>query len=73
MTKVVKEHIGLHYLLIEKQLYTLILLDSFFLYSSRSIEKNKDKSITHSIFRIQGNESIICEFHYFALIEYDCR
>ena len=30
----------------------------------------KDKSITHNIFRIQDNESIMCGFYCIALIEY---
>ena len=29
-----------------------------------------DKSITHNIFRIQDNESIICAFYCIAFIEY---
>ena len=30
----------------------------------------KDKSITHSIFGIQDNKSIICQFYCIAFIEY---
>ena len=30
----------------------------------------KDKSITHSIFGIQDNKSIICHFYCIAFIEY---
>ena len=30
----------------------------------------RDKSITHNIFRIQDNESIMCEFYCIAFIEY---
>ena len=30
----------------------------------------KDKSITHNIFRIQDNESIMCGFYCIAFIEY---
>ena len=31
---------------------------------------NKDKSITHSIFRIPNDDSILCGFYCMALIEY---
>ena len=34
------------------------------------LNKTKDKSITHNIFRIQDNESIICGFYFIAFIEY---
>ena len=34
------------------------------------LNKIKDKSITHNIFRIQDNESIICEFYCIAFIRY---
>ena len=34
------------------------------------LNKIKDKSITHNIFRIQDNDSIMCVFYYIALIEY---
>ena len=40
------------------------------IYSSRNIEKIKHKSITHNIFRIQDNESIMCGFYDIAFIEY---
>ena len=30
----------------------------------------KDKSITHNIFKIQDNDSIMCGFYYIAFIEY---
>ena len=30
----------------------------------------KDKSITHNIFRIQDNESIMCGFYCIAFVEY---
>ena len=32
--------------------------------------KIKDKSITHNIFRVQDDESIMCGFHCIALKEY---
>ena len=34
------------------------------------LHKIKDKSITHNIFRIQDNESIMCGFYCTAFIEY---
>ena len=34
------------------------------------LNKIKDKSITHNIFRIQDNESVMCGFYYIAFIEY---
>ena len=34
------------------------------------LKKIKDKSITHNIFRIQGNESIMCGFYCIVFIEY---
>ena len=34
------------------------------------LNKIKDKSIFHNIFRIQDNESIICGFYCTAFIEY---
>ena len=34
------------------------------------LSKIKDKSITHSIFRIKDNESIMCEFYCIPFIEY---
>ena len=66
MIKIVKEPIGFHYLLIEIQLYTLILLELNIFHKN----KIRDKSITHNIFRIQDNESIMCGFYYIVFIEY---
>ena len=40
------------------------------IYSSRSINKIKDKSITHNIFRILFDESVMCGFYCMAFIEY---
>ena len=62
MTKIVKEHIGFHYLLIEIQLYTLILLEV--------LNKIRHKSITHNIFRIQDNESTMSGFYCIIFIKY---
>ena len=53
--KIIKEHIGFHYLLTKLELYTFILWG---------------KSITDNRYRIQDNESIMCRFYYIAFIEY---
>ena len=34
------------------------------------LNKIRDKSITHNIFRIEDDDSIICEFYCIAFIEY---
>ena len=34
------------------------------------LNKDKNKSTTHNIFRIQDNESIMCRFNCIAFIEY---
>ena len=34
------------------------------------LNKLKDKSITHNLFRIQYDESIMCGFYFIAFIEY---
>ena len=34
------------------------------------LNKIRAKSITHNIFRMQNNESIMCEFYCIAFIEY---
>ena len=39
------------------------------IYSSKK-NKIKDKSITHNIFRIRDNESVMCGFYYIAFMEY---
>ena len=58
MIKIVKEHIRFNYLLTEIQMYTFEIE-----YIPREVlNKIKDKSITHNIFKIQDNESIMCGF-----------
>ena len=58
MIKIVKEHIRFNYLLTEIQMYTFEIE-----YIPREVlNKIKDKSITHNIFRIQDTESIMCGF-----------
>ena len=40
------------------------------IYSSKVLNKNKDKSITHNVFRIQDNESIVCGSFCITFIKY---
>ena len=68
MVKIVKKHTGLHYVLTEIQLYTLILLQNEYIIIE-ALNEIRDKSIIHNIFGIQGNESIICRFDCIAVIE----
>ena len=51
---------------------TSVYFDSFGIeYSPQEVlNKIKDNSITHNIFRIQGNESIMCGFYCIVFIEY---
>ena len=63
MTKKLKEF---YYSLTGIQFHPLILWKSF----TRSIKQNKDQSVTHNIFRIQGNDFIMCWFYYDAFIEF---
>ena len=72
--KKVKEHIEFHYLLTEY--FDCILLTVYFesfrieYIPQEVLHKIKDKSITHNIFGIQDNESIMCRFYCIAFIEY---
>ena len=64
MIKIMKEHIRFNYLLTKIQMYT-----SEIEYIPQEIlSKIKDKSITHNIFRIQDNESIMCGFDCIVLL-----
>ena len=48
-----------------------IYFDSFGIeYIPHGALQNRDKSVTHNIFRIQDNESIMREFYCIAFIEY---
>ena len=60
---------GFHYLLTEIQLHTLISLELSNV-PQEVLNKIKDKSITHNIFRIQNNESAMCGFYCIAFTEY---
>ena len=51
---------------------TAIYFDSFGIeyIPQEVLNKIKDKSITHNIFRIQNNESVMCGFYCITFIEY---
>ena len=51
---------------------TAVYFDSFGIeyIPQEVLNKIKDKSITHNIFRIQDNESIMCGFYCITFIEY---
>ena len=68
MTKKVKEHVALHYLLTKIQLY----FDYFGVeyIPLESLNKIRNKSITHNVFRIQANGSIKCGFYFIDFVEY---
>ena len=69
MIKVLKEHIWFHYLLTKN---LTVHFDSFVIeyIPQEVLNKIKDKSITHNIFRIQDTESIMCGFYCTPFIEY---
>ena len=68
MIKIVKKHIGFHYLSTKTQLY---IFDSFGIeyIPQEVLNKIKDKSITPNIIRTQVNESFMCEFYCIGFIE----
>ena len=58
-----------HYLLVEKQLCTLVLFELNILIKKFLI-KFKGKSITHNIFRMPSYDSAMCGFYCIASTEY---
>ena len=68
MIKIVKEHIGFHYLLTEIRKYFHSFAIEYI--PLEVLTKIRDKSITVNIYRIQDNESIMCGFYCVAFIEY---
>ena len=66
MTKKVKEHIRFHYLLTKIQPCTF----GIEYIPQEVLNKVKDKSIAHNIYRIQDDDSIMCGFHCIAFMEY---
>ena len=75
MTNTIKEHIGFHYLL-----HMVVCFETFGIeyISEEVLSKIKDKSITltmyliitPNVFRIQDDDSIMCEFYCIVFIEY---
>ena len=62
MTRKLKECIGFHYLLTEIWLCTMDSLGIEY-NANEVLSKIKDKSITHNIFRIQDDDSVMCGFY----------
>ena len=63
---------GTHWVSLFINKNTAVYFDSFEIeyIPQEVLNKIKDKSITHNIFRIQDNESIMCGFYCIAFIEY---
>ena len=72
MMEIVKEHIGFHYLSPKKRKKKAANFNFFWIeyISQEVLNKIKNKLITHNIFRIQNNESTMCEFYFIGFIEY---
>ena len=51
---------------------TAVCFDSFGIeyITQEVLNKIREKSITHNIFRIQDNDSVICGFYCIAFVEY---
>ena len=67
-----KKSKGTHWVSLFIDRNTAVYFDSFGIeyIPQEVLNKIKDKSITHNIFRIQDNESIISEFYCIAFIRY---
>ena len=63
---------GTHWVSLFVNKNTAVYFDSFGIeYTPQEVlNKIKHKSITHNIFRIQDNQSIVCRFYCIAFIEY---
>ena len=63
---------GTHWVSLFFNKNTAVYFDSFGTeyISQEVLNKIRDKSITHNIFRIQDNESIMCQLYCIAFIEY---
>ena len=59
ITSFIDKHLAVHFDFFEIEYIPLEILN-----------KIRDKSITHNIFRIQDNDSIMCGFYCIAFIEY---
>ena len=66
------ESIGTHWVSLFIDRNTALYFDSFAIeyIPLELLNKIRDNSITHNIFRIQDNESIMCGFYCIAFIEY---
>ena len=67
-----KKSKGTHWVSLFIDRNTAVYFDSFGIeyIPQEVLNKIKDKSITHNIFRIQDNESIMCGFYCIAFVEY---
>ena len=67
-----KNSTGTHWVSLFVNKNTAVYFDSFVIeYTPQEVlNKIKHKSITHNMFRIQDNESIMCRFYCIAFIEY---
>ena len=67
-----KKSKGTHWVLLFIDRNAGVCFDSFGIeyVSQEVLSKIKDKSITHNIFRIQSDDSVMCGFYYIAFIEY---
>ena len=67
-----KKSKGAHWVSLFLDRNTAVYFDSFKIeyIPEEVLNKIRDKSITHNIFRIQYNESIMCGFYCIAFIEY---
>ena len=67
-----KNSSGIHWVSLFINKNTAVYFDSFGIeyIPQEVLNKIKDKSITHNIFRIQDNESIMCGFYCIAFINY---
>ena len=67
-----KKRKGIHWFSLFIDGNTAVYIDSFGIeYIPQEIlKKLKDKSITHNIFRIQDDNSIMCGFYCIVFIEY---
>ena len=63
---------GTHWVLLFIDKNIAVYFDSFGIENilQKALNKIKDKSITHNIFRMQDNESIMCGFYCIYFIEY---
>ena len=70
MTSKVKKHIGFHYLLTEMGCVLWFFWSWTYYPTQDVVRKINDKSITHRLFRIQSENSILSGFYCIASIKY---